>query len=236
MGAIKTISAIIVAAGKGRRMKTALPKQYLMLGGMTVLSRTLLSVDACPEIDDIRLVVPESDMKYCRETVLKPIQLRASVSLIAGGVSRQESVYNGLSALTHDDGIVLIHDGVRPFVGIDDIRRSIRAAQRHGTGIPGRPVSDTLKLADDQGNVIRTVDRSRLWRVQTPQAFACRLIKDAHERAKLDGFTGTDDASLLERLGMTVHLIPGSIFNIKITGPDDMEMAEALLSCLPRDS
>ncbi len=236
MGAIKTISAIIVAAGKGRRMKTALPKQYLMLGGMTVLSRTLLSVDACPEIDDIRLVVPESDMKYCRETVLKPIQLRASVSLIAGGVSRQESVYNGLSALTHDDGIVLIHDGVRPFVGIDDIRRSIRAAQRHGTGIPGRPVSDTLKLADDQGNVIRTVDRSRLWRVQTPQAFACRLIKDAHEQAKLDGFTGTDDASLLERLGMTVHLIPGSIFNIKITGPDDMEMAEALLSCLPRDS
>jgi 2-C-methyl-D-erythritol 4-phosphate cytidylyltransferase len=236
MGAMKTISAIIVAAGKGRRMKAALPKQYLMLGGMTILSRTLLSVDACPEISRILLVIPESDMEYCRETVLKAIRLRASVELLAGGASRQESVYNGLSALPHDDGIVLIHDGVRPFVKIDDIRESIRAAQRHGAGIPGLPVSDTLKLADDENNVMRTVDRNRLWRVQTPQAFSCRLIKDAHERARLDGYTGTDDASLLERLDMRVHLIPGSIFNIKITGPEDMKLAEALLPCLSKDS
>lgn len=217
-------------------MKAALPKQYLMLGGLPILSRTLAAIDACPEIDHIRLVVPEPDMDYCREKILKPIRVRAPLELTAGGACRQESVYNGLSALADDDGIVLIHDGVRPFVRVDDIRRSIQAAQRYGACIPGLPVSDTLKLADDQDNIIQTVDRNRLWRAQTPQAFACGLIRKAHETAKLEGFKGTDDASVLERLGIKVHLIPGSIFNIKITGPEDMKMAEALLSHLSANS
>ncbi len=111
-----TVTAIIVAAGKGRRMKAATPKQYLMLGGLPILSRTLLAVDTCPEVDDICLVVPGSDMDHCRKAVLGPIRLRAPVRMVAGGACRQESVYNGLSTLVNEDGVVLIHDGVRPFV------------------------------------------------------------------------------------------------------------------------
>lgn len=225
---MKTVSAIIVAAGKGRRMKAASPKQYLMLGGLPILSLTILAVDACPEVDDICLVVPGSAMDHCRKAVLDPIRLRVPVRMVAGGACRQESVYNGLSTMVNDDGVVLIHDGVRPFVKPDEIRRCIDAAQIHGACIPGLPVSDTLKAVDDHGNIIQTIDRSRLWHAQTPQAFQCRLIKDAHEKAKHDGVTGTDDASLLERLGEKVRLVPGSIFNIKITTPEDLKMAEAI--------
>lgn len=209
-------------------MKTAAPKQYLMLGGLPILSRTLLTVDACLEIEDIRLVVPEPDMDYCREAVLKPIRLRAPVRLVAGGACRQESVSNGLSTLLHDDGIVVIHDGVRPFVPADEIRQCVAAAQIHGACVLGVPVSDTLKAVDENGDIIRTVDRTSLWHAQTPQAFKCRLIKEAHERARRDGVTGTDDASLVERLGRKVHLIPGRIFNIKITTPEDLELAEVI--------
>jgi 2-C-methyl-D-erythritol 4-phosphate cytidylyltransferase len=223
-----TVSAIIVAAGKGRRMNAAAPKQYLMLGGLPILSRTLLAVDACPEVGDICLVVPGSDIDYCRKAVLDPIRLRVPVKIIAGGAQRQESVYSGLSSLASDDGIVLIHDGVRPFVRTDDIRRCIDGAKIHGACIPGLPVSDTLKAVDDGGEIIRTIDRGRLWHAQTPQAFQYRLIKDAHEKAKRDGVTGTDDAALLERLGEKVRLVPGSIFNIKITTPEDLKMAEAI--------
>lgn len=226
-----TVSAIIVAAGKGRRMKAASPKQYLMLGGLPILSLTLLAVDACPEVDDIRLVVPGSDIDYCRKAVLDPIRLRVPVKMIAGGAQRQESVYNGLWSLAqHDDGIVLIHDGVRPFVRPDEILECINAAKLHGACIPGLPVSDTLKAVDGGGDIIKTIDRSGLWHAQTPQAFQCRLIKDAHEKAKRDGVTGTDDASLLERIGENVRVVTGSIFNIKITTPDDLKMAEAIAS------
>jgi 2-C-methyl-D-erythritol 4-phosphate cytidylyltransferase len=223
-----TVSAIIVAAGKGRRMKAEAPKQYLMLDGLPILSRTLLAVDACPEVDDICLVVPESDMAYCRAAVLAPVRLRAPVKMVAGGAQRQESVYNGLRSLAHDDGIVLIHDGVRPFVRPDEIRCCIDAAKIHGACIPGLPVSDTLKAVGDGGDIIKTIDRDRLWRAQTPQTFQYRLIKDAHEKAKRNGVTGTDDASLLERIGETVRVVPGSIFNIKITTPEDLKMAEAI--------
>lgn len=225
-----TVSAIIVAAGKGRRMNADSPKQYLMLGGLPILSHTLLALDACEEVDDVYLVVPASDMKYCRKTVTDPVRLRATVRIIAGGDHRQESVYNGLSSLTHDEGIVLIHDGVRPFVKADEIRRCISAAQVWGACIPGLPVGDTLKTVDDGGRIIGTMDRSRLWRAQTPQAFQCRLIKNAHEAAKRDRVTGTDDAFLLERLGEKVCVVPGSIFNIKITTPADLIMAEAILN------
>lgn len=223
-----TVSAIIVAAGKGRRMNAAAPKQYLILGGLPILSHTMLAVDACPEVDDICLVVPESDIDYCRKAVLAPIYLRVPVKMIAGGPQRQESVYNGLSSLVSDNGIVLIHDGVRPFVGVDEIRRCIDAAKIHGACIPGLPVSDTLKAVDDGGDIIRTIDRGLLWHAQTPQAFQCRLIKDAHEKAKCEGVTGTDDAFLVERLGEKVHIVSGSIFNIKITTPEDLKMAEAI--------
>lgn len=209
-------------------MKSAASKQYLMLGDLPILSRTLLAIDACPEIEDTCLVVLESDMDHCREAVLKPIRLRAPVRLVAGGACRQESVYNGLSTLLHDDGIVLIHDGVRPFVPTEGIRRCIAAARIHGACVPGVPVSDTLKAVDANGDIIRTVDRGSLWHAQTPQAFQSRLIRKAHETARQDGVTGTDDASLVERLGMKVHLVPGSIFNIKITTQEDLKMAETI--------
>jgi len=224
------VSAIIVAGGKGLRMNAAVRKQYLKLGNLPILSQTILAIDACPSVSKIYLAVPEEDRILCKETVLAPIQVRCPVQLVSGGKIRQESVYNGLLAISEQDGIVLIHDGVRPFVTVDQVMRCINGAQTCGACILGIPVKETLKRCDNRGNIEKTVDRTSLWLAQTPQAFNFQLIKKAHDLAASENFTGTDDASLVERMGERVAVIPGSIFNIKITTPADYSMAKALLN------
>lgn len=230
-------SVIIVAAGKGIRMNHSERKQYLLLGDLPILAHTLLAFDACEEIKRILLVLPKEDIGFCHKTVVSPLKLRNSVELIPGGRTRQDSVRNGLMAVgPGDDRIVLIHDGVRPFVRPEQMTACINTAKESGSCILGIPAYDTLKKADSSGRIERTLERSAVWLAQTPQAFQYDLIITAHEAAKKENYTGTDDASLVERLGETVTIIKGSRFNIKITTPEDLILAKAIIEIVKRET
>jgi 2-C-methyl-D-erythritol 4-phosphate cytidylyltransferase len=156
-------------------------------------------------------------------------KLQKNVNLVGGGAERQDSVFIGLKAIKSDDGIVLIHDGVRPFVRQEHIVACIKGGAAHGACILGIPAFDTVKKVNSTNEITQTLKRDALWLAQTPQAFQLKLIKKAHEAAKQEGFIGTDDASLVERLGEVVKIIPGSRRNIKITNQEDLKLAHALL-------
>lgn len=222
-------SAVIVAAGRGVRMCSPVAKQFLALGDMPVLARTLQVFAAHPQVADICLVVPEADFAFCRKSVLPLVENQKPIKLTAGGRKRQDSVQCGLASLDRPEKIVVIHDGVRPFVTAKLISGCIDMAAETGACIAGIPAAETLKRVD-AGNVIaQTVNRDGIWLAQTPQAFDFRLIQKAFEKAAADGFLGTDDASLVERMGVGVRIIEGSRGNIKITTPADLEMAARLL-------
>lgn len=230
------IAALIVAAGQGERMGAARRKQYLALGGRSILSHTLKIFDACGSVDHIVLVVPEDDMDYCRREVIAAAAPHTATFLVAGGQRRQDSVCKGLQALGEEEAIVLIHDGVRPLVATELIEACIQGAQRWGACIPAIEVTDTIKKIDGQGIIEGTVSRKYLRMAQTPQAFKLSLIKEAHRLAGEEDWPVTDDASLVEQMGVAVHVIPGSPTNIKITTPEDLRIAEAFLGlCLRRD-
>jgi len=219
-------SAVIVAGGNGARMQSDIRKQYLVLGQLPVLCHTLAVFAATPLINHIYLVVPETDFTFCEKEVIPATPGRLPpVHLVPGGGTRQESVYHGLSAVSEMDGIVVIHDGVRPFVTPMEVDACVKWAEIEGACILGVPEVDTLKKVDEDGHIIQTVARQHIWRAQTPQAFQYHLIKKAHDLAISKGITGTDDASLAERMGFRVRMIPGSPCNIKITTPEDMMMA-----------
>lgn len=219
-------AAVIVAGGKGRRMGGDTPKQYLPLAGRPILAHTLAAFDACPDIHRIVLAVPAADVDYCRHEIAGPLQLRCPVTVTAGGAERQESVYNGLTALEGGIRVVAIHDGVRPFASPDLISAVIREADHTGAAIAAMPAVDTLKIAGPAGRIASTLDRDRVWLAQTPQAFQWDLIWNAHEAARRDGILGTDDAALAERLGHPVALVTGERFNLKITLPEDLILAK----------
>ncbi len=222
-------AAIIVAGGKGVRMKQAVRKQYIALGDTPVLARTLRVFDGCSAVGQIFLAVPKQDFEFCREKIISPLKLEKKITLVAGGKRRQDSVYNGLLAAGISKcRMAVIHDGVRPFVRPEQIVECIDVAELHGACILGIPAFDTLKRAAESGCITKTLERGGVWLAQTPQAFLYSTIIDAHEQAKSDGFTGTDDASLVERIGGKVAIIPGSRYNIKITAPEDLELANAL--------
>ena len=229
------VYAIIVAAGKGVRMDNTMRKQYIALGRIPILSRTLGVFDRCDLIDQIIMAVPEDDIDYCRNEIIPAADMNNEAILVVGGERRQDSVYNGLKAIKANDGIVLIHDGVRPFVNAEHLVACIKGAQKHGACILGIPAFDTVKQVNAENEIIETRKRDNLWLAQTPQAFQFKLIKKAHEIAKQEGFTGTDDASLLERLGEVVKIIPGSRSNIKITNQEDLKLAQALLQIRASD-
>ena len=222
------VYAIIVAAGKGIRLKGALRKQYVALDGVPILGLTLNKFDSCERVNQIILVVPKDDIDFCRNEILMSAKFQKDVMLIAGGVERQDSVYNGLKAVDSDDGIALIHDGVRPFVRQEHLVACINGAAELGACILGIPAFDTVKKVNATNEITQTLKRDKLWLAQTPQAFQLKLIKKAHEAAKQEGFIATDDASLVERLGEVVKIIPGSRSNIKITNQEDLKLAQAL--------
>ncbi|MBU1169453.1 MAG: 2-C-methyl-D-erythritol 4-phosphate cytidylyltransferase [Proteobacteria bacterium] len=222
--------ALIVAGGQGLRMEMSVRKQYLELEGTPVLQRTLMVFDQCSDIERIVLVVPPPDEEFCRTTIVQSINMTKEVLLVGGGLERQQSVYNGLLSLNiENDEIVVIHDGVRPFVDSRHIIECIHAAMDCGASVLGVPVSDTLKQLDSLGYVEKTIDRETLWAVQTPQAFQYGLIKAAHDRAVDIHIRATDDASLVEAMGRPVKLVLGSRNNIKITTRDDLVLAAALM-------
>lgn len=222
--------AIIPAGGAGRRMESGTPKQYLPLAGIPVLAHTLQAFHRSGVIDQIFLAVPEVDIPEVRRRIVLKYGLSKVVLVLAGGAERQDSVGHALAHVREEQEIVLVHDGVRPFVSGDLIGRAVAAAIAYGAAAVGVPVRDTVKEADATGWVTKTVSRKGLWLVQTPQAFRRPLLVQAYQRAAADGFCGTDDASLVERMGIPVRMIPGDWDNIKMTTPEDLRRGDVIIS------
>ena len=221
--------AVIVSAGKGHRFMKGKKKQFYFLAEKPILAHTLDKFEACPVIHSILLVVAQEDMDYCLKEIVEKYRYRKISQIIPGGKSRQESVRNGIDSLAKDIEIVAIHDGVRPFITREMIEESIQAAVRFHAVVMAMPVKETIKMAHPDGTILKTLDRESLWQVQTPQTFKVSVLKEAYQRATRDGFVGTDDASLVERLGVKVHILPGSYTNIKITTPEDLMLANLFL-------
>jgi len=223
------VYAIIVAGGKGVRFRSRVPKQYIALAGVPILTRTLLVFDRCDIIDRIVLVVPPEDITFVRDAMVDPAALCKRITVVGGGRRRQDSVFKGLAAIPLDASLVVIHDAVRPFVTGQTITACVNAARQHGACIAALPVWDTLKRISDSGCIEATLPRERVWAAQTPQAFQTAVIRKAHECARREQVVATDDASLVERVGAVVHIWPGSSRNLKITTAEDLALAAALL-------
>lgn len=227
---MKKIYALIPAAGMGKRMGAGSNKQYLLLDGMPILAHTVRVFEQAPFIAGIYLVSPESEIPFCRREVVERYGFSKVRAIVAGGAERQHSVRNGLAAMegVEPDDLVLIHDGVRPFVPAAVLEQAADAADRFGGAIVAVPCKDTVKVVQD-GIITDTPPREQLWLAQTPQAFRFGTICAAHASAEAAGFLGTDDASLMERDGSRLHVVMGDYRNIKITTPEDMILAEAFL-------
>jgi 2-C-methyl-D-erythritol 4-phosphate cytidylyltransferase len=223
------VSAIIVAAGKGIRMNDPLRKQYHSLAGRPIIVHALSVFNSCEVIEDIFLVVPEEDLVFCQEEIVSPANLHKKIILVPGGLKRQDSVFNGLLAMKNKNDIVVVHDGVRPLLTRENLETCINEAKISGACIVGIPAYDTLKRVNSAGTIIETLERDSVWLAQTPQAFRYDIIRKAHENARQQGYGGTDDASLVERLGVAVKIINGSRSNIKITSKEDLELARTML-------
>jgi 2-C-methyl-D-erythritol 4-phosphate cytidylyltransferase len=222
----RDVGVVIVAAGRGVRLGGSQPKQYLPIAGVPMLLRAIRPFASHPDVRHVVVVLPPSDAAGPPPWLASHVG--AGLRLAPGGAERSDSVANGLAALDPACGIVLVHDGARPFVTRDVVDAVIAAARTGDGAVPALPVADTLKQSGADGHVARTVPRDGLWRAQTPQAFPREMLAGAHARAKADGIVGTDDASLVERLGGRVRLVAGDARNIKVTTADDLALAEVL--------
>lgn len=222
------VTAIVPAAGGGRRFGGEVPKQYLPLQGEPMLARTLRVLAASGAVDRLIVVVAPGEEARCRGEVLLPHGIAVD-RVVPGGADRQASVAAGLAAVPLVTGLVLVHDGARPLITADVIRAAVRAAAAAGAAVVAVPVTDTIKLADAELRIVETPPRSRLWAAQTPQVFRVDWLREAHARALADGFRGTDDSELVERLGYPVRLVPGAVENLKVTTPADLARAERVL-------
>lgn len=222
------LGVVVVAGGKGARMRTAESKQYLLMDHKPIVVHTLETLESMAEIDEIVVVAGQGDEAKCEDYV-RQYGLTKVKSVVGGGAERQHSVLNGLRELSADIEDVLVHDAVRPFAEPAHIIACWRKAQEVGAAVLAVPVKDTIKVVDAAGLIRSTPERRSLWAIQTPQAFRLSALLKAHEQAAADGFLGTDDAMLTERLGMDVAVVEGSYDNIKITTPEDLLLAEKLL-------
>lgn len=222
------IFGIIVAAGKSERMGSDVDKVFLSLGTRPVLAYSLLAFEQCPLIDGVVLVVRKDRIDSARglAQVFGCAKVRA---VVAGGASRQDSVMNGLAELGDDVRVVAIHDGARPCVTPDLIAETVKSAKRCGSGVAAMKITDTIKEVDRGTLVSRTVDRSKLWAVQTPQTFRVDVLAQAYRHIDKKGLSVTDEASAVEAIGEPVHLVPSSLANIKITTPADLTLAATIL-------
>jgi len=231
---IKTV-AIIPAAGSGVRMGSERAKQFLDLGGKPLLALTLKPFQSCPAVDAIILVVPSEDVEFCRKEIVDKLQLTKVKDIVPGGVRRQDSVRLGLEAAGENYDLALIHDGVRPVISERTVERIIDKARIHGAVITGLPARETVKEVDSNQAVVATCDRKRIWLIQTPQVFRYKDILAAHRKALQEGWDeATDDSLLIEKLGIPVKVVEGSEQNIKVTTPNDLDLARFLLSSLNR--
>lgn len=205
-------------------------KQFLEIRDRPILALTLEKFQACPLIDSITLVVPMAEIDFCKREIVERYRFEKVDKVVLGGERRQDSVRLGLDATGGDCELAVIHDGVRPFIDVALIEAAIKAARDHRAVIIALPARDTVKKVNQGGFVIETCERKGLWLVQTPQVFRFIDIMAAHEKAVSEGWDDvTDDASLIERLGIPVKVIMGSEYNIKITTPHDMELGRLFL-------
>ena len=226
---------IIVAAGKGVRMGSPKKKQYLCIDEIPILTHTVRVFDKSEDTHEIILVVPKEDIDYCQKYIIDPFKFKKTIHLIQGGKKRQDSVFNGLKLIqdmvdSTRQTIVMIHDGVRPFVNDNIIKNCIKKAVKYGACIPVIKITDTIKQISSDSCIKKTLSRESICCAQTPQTFKLGLIVNAFEHAIKTNFSGTDDASLIEHLKHDVSIVKGSKHNIKITTPEDLVLGKYLLT------
>lgn len=223
------ITAIVLAAGNGSRMKNKTKKQFMEIKGKPIIWYSLFAFEQSV-VDQIVLVTGESDVEYCRKNIVEKYGFKKVDVIVAGGMERYESVYNGLTKAKGD--IVLIHDGARPLISDEIINRCIEGTQKYGACVAGMPVKDTVKIIKENNMIERTPDRANIWITQTPQAFTYELVKKAYDNMKKTNLPNvTDDAMVVEQFtNHEVYFVEGSYRNIKITTPEDIVIAEAFIS------
>jgi 2-C-methyl-D-erythritol 4-phosphate cytidylyltransferase len=224
---MRDVAVLIPAGGVGTRLGRRTPKQFLSVGGEAILAATVRHFRRHPRLAAIVVAAPAAHTDRARRL------LGRGVTVVAGGATRQESVRLALDAAPHGARIVVVHDAVRPFITRALVDAVLAAARADGAAICALPVAETVKRVRD-GLVEATVDRNGLWTVQTPQAFRAEILREAHDKARRDGVTGTDDAMLVERLGHRVRVVPGLPDNVKITTPDDLRRARGACTPGPR--
>ena len=219
---------VIVAAGTGSRMKMEINKQFIKLNEKEIIAYTIEKFYKHKNIQDIVVVIKEEEAEFFKENILKKYKFK-NIKIAYGGNERQDSVYNGLKLLDNKCDTVLIHDGARPFVSGYTIDKSIEEVKKHKAVVVGVRVKDTIKVINDKNDIIDTPDRSKLWAVQTPQTFDYNILLKSYEDAFKNGFYGTDDAMLVERIGYKVKMVEGSYNNIKITTQEDINIGTQIL-------
>lgn len=226
-------SAVIAAAGQGKRFGDGPPKQFLPLRGKPVLAYSVETFSKSDLIGEIIIVVPDDWARTVKTDIVDRLSIPKVTKIIPGGPERQDSVLIGLSSLSGTPDVVAVHDGARPFVSLGLLEEVIREASACGGALAALPSNDTIKKSSPDMYADSTVPRESLWFAQTPQAFRYDVLKNAFSKALEDGFTGTDESQLVERTGVRVKIVKGSPFNIKITSPEDLRLGELILNMRP---
>lgn len=228
-------TAIVLAAGVGKRMNSKIQKQYMLLGGKPVLFYALDAFEKS-RVDEIILVVGKGEIEYCRKEIVEKYKFHKVTKIVEGGKERYHSVYEGLKAIDTAD-YVLIHDGARPFLDQQILTRTMEAVKQYQACVVGMPVKDTIKITTEDGFSKETPERKHVWMIQTPQCFSYSLIFEAYQKMlQNEDATITDDAMVLEKVkGLPVKMVEGSYRNIKITTPEDLLVAEAYLDDIFQD-
>ena len=225
------VNGLIVAAGKGNRMGGGEPKAFLLLNGRPMLLHTLSRFSGSRFVKRVVIVTAPEEVEKCQQLIESDLSLRGlNCRVCAGGVRRQDSVALGLAHLDKDCDVVVIHDGARPFVSAGLIDRCVEEALQGNCVVTGVQVQDTIKVVSDDRRIRETPPRENLWSIQTPQVFPLKIIREAHLQGKRSGIEATDDAMLVEKLGIVVTVLEGDRSNIKVTYPHDLVFAEMLLS------
>lgn len=222
------VTVIIAAAGQGKRMGRGINKVFIPLFHCPVLVHTIRKFSQCPDINNIVIVTGPDEVAEVKKLLINYKDLKPW-NVVAGGSERQYSIANALAVIDDNTDIIAVQDGARPLIDIEIISNAINAARKYRAAGVAVPVKDTIKTVDGEGFITGTPDRQTLWAIQTPQVFEANLLRRAYETAAKEGFLGTDDAGLVERLGVRVKIVPGSYSNLKITTPEDLFMAEALI-------
>lgn len=223
-------TALIPAAGSGKRMNSDIKKQFMLLNDKPVLLHTLATFCDCKSINEIIVILSEDEEEVFNEHILKRLSTSKKITVAIGGKERQDSVFNGLKAVDSKTDVVVIHDGARPFIRQEIIEESIKVAMEESAAVVAVKVKDTMKFVGNDGYIDKTIDRDMLWSIQTPQTFKYDIIMDAYISSQKQNFQGTDDSVIVEEMtNIKVKVVEGDYCNIKITTPEDMIIGEAMV-------